>query len=160
MNSLFRKGQPKARRSSLSRNTLQLQIAAMFPRDPLDNEFTIRFQPVPHYVPTFAVDIRASEDGPRFTFGADCAPNEGLVEFARDTDFLLIEATLREPEDDEPRGHLTATEAGEHARAAGARRVAITHITDELDQELSLRQAEEAFGASVELARSGSVIEL
>lgn len=123
-------------------------------------EFTIRFQLVPHYVPTFALDIRAREDGPRFTFGADCAPNEELVEFATDTDFLLIEATLRVPEDDEPRGHLTATEAGEHARAAGARRVAITHITDELDQELSRRQAEEAFGGPVELAKSGAVIEL
>ena len=123
-------------------------------------EFTIRFQLVPHYVPTFAVDIRAGDDGPRFTFGADCAPNEGLVEFAQETDLLLIEATLREPEDDEPRGHLTAIEAGEHARAAGARRVIITHITDELDQELSRRQAEEAFGGPVELARSGAVIEL
>ncbi len=122
--------------------------------------FTVRFQPVPHYVPTFAVDIRENDEGPRFTFGADCAPNEGLVEFARDTDFLLIEATLREPEDDEPRGHLTAIEAGEHAGAAGARRVMITHISDELDQELSRRQAEEAFGGPVELAESGAVVEL
>ena len=123
-------------------------------------EFTIRFQPVPHYVPTFAMDIRASEDGPRFTFGADCAPNEGLVEFARDTDLLFIEATLREPEEDEPRVHLTAIEAGEHARAAGARRVVITHISDELDQELSRRQAEEALGAPVDLAEQGAVYEI
>ena len=36
----------------------------------------------------------------------------------------------------------------------------ITHITDELDEELSRRQAEEAFGGPVELARPGAVIEL
>ena len=47
-------------------------------------------------------------DGKRATFGADCRPNVELVEFARDTDLLIIEATLPRPE----RTGTGATQAG------------------------------------------------
>ncbi len=120
-------------------------------------DFTLHFCAVPHYVPTFAISVTADGDEGRFCFGADCAPNQKLIDFADGSDLLLIEATLREPEDDEPRGHLTATEAGEHGRAANVGRLVITHIPDELDQELSVAQASEAFGAEVTLAAEGAV---
>jgi ribonuclease BN (tRNA processing enzyme) len=113
----------------------------------------VRFCEVPHYVATFAVEL-ACERG-RFTFGADCRPNEELVDFARDTDVLLIEATLPRPERDGHRGHLTAREAGEHGRFAAARRLVLTHYSDELDPELTKSQAAESYGGPVELAREG-----
>jgi ribonuclease BN (tRNA processing enzyme) len=114
----------------------------------------VRFCEVPHYVATFAVEL-ACERG-RFTFGADCRPNEELVDFARDTDVLLIEATLPRPERDGHRGHLTAREAGEHGRFAGARRLVLTHYSDELDPELTKSQAAESYGGPVDLAREGA----
>jgi ribonuclease BN (tRNA processing enzyme) len=117
---------------------------------------TIRFQLVPHYVRTHAVGITSSLGGGRFTFGADSAPSDELCAFARGTDLLLMEATLPEPEPTEPRGHLTAGEAGEHARRAGARRLVITHISDELDLEHARAEAERAFGGPVEVAREGA----
>jgi ribonuclease BN (tRNA processing enzyme) len=58
------------------------------------------------------------------------------------------------------RGHLTPAEAGDHARRAGARRVVLTHISDELDQEWAREQAAEAFGGPVEVAREGAVYEV
>jgi ribonuclease BN (tRNA processing enzyme) len=58
------------------------------------------------------------------------------------------------------RGHLTPAEAGDHARRAGARRVVLTHISDELDQEWAREQASEAFGGPVEVAREGAVYEV
>ena len=67
------------------------------------------------------------------TYSADCSPNDELVRFARDTDMLLIEATLPRPERTGERGHLTPREAGEHGRRAGARRIVLTHFSDELD---------------------------
>src|ERR1700759_3794599 len=94
-----------------------------------------RFREVPHYVVTFAVEL--ASNGSRFTYGADCRPNAELVEFARDTDMLLIEATLPRPERDGTRGHLTAREAGEHARAAQAHRVVRPHYDAALDPELT-----------------------
>ncbi len=117
--------------------------------------FGVRFCEVPHYVTTYAVEL--TRHGRRFTFGADCRPNEELVRFARDTDMLLIEATLPRPERDGVRGHLTAREAGEHGRLAAARRLVVTHYSDELDPETTQVEAAAGFGGPVELAREGAV---
>jgi ribonuclease BN (tRNA processing enzyme) len=115
----------------------------------------IRFQPVPHYTATNAVQV--SNGGERLTFGADHRPNEELSTFAAGSDLLLIEATLTEPEPEGPRGHLTPGEAGEHGRRANARRLVLTHISDEVDPEWARREAEATFGGAVEIAREGAV---
>src|SRR4051794_30748183 len=132
------------------------------PRDTIEvGPLTLRFCAVPHYVPTYAIEITSSErPGRRFTYGADCSPNEALVEFARDTDLLVIEATLPRPERTGIRGHLTPAEAGAHGRAAGARRLVITHVSDELGADWAREQAEQAFGGPVEVAAEGAVYTL
>ncbi len=117
----------------------------------------ISFHDVPHYCTTHAIDVASTNGGGRFTFGADCRPTDELVEFARDTDLLIVEATLPRPERDGVRGHLTSAEAGDHARRAGARRVVITHISDELDEEHAREAASTAFGGPVEVAHEGAV---
>jgi ribonuclease BN (tRNA processing enzyme) len=91
---------------------------------------------------------------------ADSRPAAELVEFARAADLFLVEATLPRPERSGVRGHLTAEEAGEHGREAGAGRLVITHISDELDQEQACRQAARAFGGDVEVAREGAVYDI
>jgi ribonuclease BN (tRNA processing enzyme) len=118
----------------------------------------VSFQPVPHFLPTQAVGVAAGAH--RLTYSADSSPSEDLCAFARDTDLLLIEATLPRPEREGPRGHLTPEEAGEHGRRAGARRLVLTHISDELDSEWARREAERGFGAPVEVAREGAVYTL
>jgi ribonuclease BN (tRNA processing enzyme) len=115
----------------------------------------LRFCEVPHYTVTHAVEMAAN--GSRFTFGADCRPNDALVDFARDTDMLLIEATLPRPERDGMRGHLTAREAGEHGRRAGAHKLVLTHYSDELDPALTRSEAADSFGGPVELAVEDAV---
>jgi len=117
-----------------------------------------RFQEVPHFTTTFAADL--SSNGTRFTYGADCGPNDALVDLARDTDLLMIEATLPRPERTGERGHLTPGEAGEHGRRAGARRIVLTHYSDELDADACRAAAVETFGGEVELAREGAVYTL
>jgi ribonuclease BN (tRNA processing enzyme) len=120
----------------------------------------IRFREVPHFTTTYAVDVRSRADKGRFTFSADCRPTEELVEIALNTDLLLVEATLPRPERTGIRGHLTPAEAGEHAQRAGARRVVLTHISDELDATWARKQAEAAFDGPVEIARDGAVYEV
>jgi ribonuclease BN (tRNA processing enzyme) len=117
--------------------------------------FQVRLCEVPHYVTTYAVDL--STNGSRFTFSADCKPNEQLVHFAADTDMLMIEATLPRPERTGIRGHLTPGEAGEHARLAQAQRVVLTHYSDEMDPEWARDQAAATYGGPVELAEEGAV---
>jgi len=144
------------------------------PEDLVDNAFTlqeygaqdeltlgpfgVRFCEVPHYTLTHAVQLSAQ--GSRFTYGADCSPNSELVRFAQDTDVLMIEATLPRPERTGVRGHLTPREAGEHGRLAAARRLVLTHYSDELDPEWARREAAEAFDGPVEMAVEGEVYAL
>ncbi len=118
--------------------------------------FNVRFCRVPHYTPTYAVEL-STNGGGRLTYSADCSPNDELVRFAQGTDLLLIEGTLPRPERDGVRGHLTPGEAGDHGRRAGARRVVLTHFSDELDPEWALEEARAAFGGLIELAREGAV---
>ena len=116
-----------------------------------------RLHEVPHFVPTCAVDI-SSRDAGRFTYGADCGPNDEVVRFADGTDLLMLEATLPGPEPPSgPRGHLTPAEAGEHGCRARARRLVLTHISDELDERSAQAQAERAFRRPVIVAREGDV---
>ena len=118
------------------------------------------FQTVPHFTETFAICVRSSNGSGRLVFGADSRPTEELVEFARDCDLLLVEATLPRPERTGERGHLTPREAGEHGRDAGAKRVVLTHISDELDELWARGEATEAFGGPVDVAREGAVYTL
>ena len=121
-------------------------------------EIRASFHPVPHFIDTFAVNVSA--DGGRLTYSADTRPADELVEIARDTDLLLVEATLPRPERTGVRGHLTPEEAGDHGRRAGAKRVVITHISDELGDEWAREEASRGFGAPVEVAREGATYDL
>jgi ribonuclease BN (tRNA processing enzyme) len=115
----------------------------------------VHFCEVPHFTVTHAVDL--ASNGSRFTFSADCRPNDALVAFALGTDMLMIEATLPRPERTGLRGHLTAREAGEHGRLAGARHLILTHYSDELDPEWTRAEAIDSYGGPVELAQEDSV---
>ena len=115
--------------------------------------FTVTLAEVPHYIPTWACDL-AVADGRRFTFGADCAPNDAIVELARGTDLLMLEATETfAPEVAPPnRGHMSAREAGGLGRRAGAKRLVLTHYSDELDASQVRAEGQAGYGAAVELA--------
>ena len=119
---------------------------------------SLRFQPVPHYLPSHAIQVRC-ETGGRFTFGADHGPTDALEGFADDSDLLILEATLPRP-DKGPRGHLTAGEAGAHAARCNARRLVLSHISDELDWDWALAEAQRSFDGPVEVAREGAVYEV
>ncbi|HEX2359601.1 MAG TPA: MBL fold metallo-hydrolase [Solirubrobacterales bacterium] len=119
----------------------------------------VRFSPVPHFIDTFAVTVTADGSG-TFAYSADTRPGDEIVEAVRGADLLLIEATLPRPERTGIRGHLTPEEAGEHAKRAGARRVVITHISDELGEDWARDEASRGFGAPVEVAREGAVYEV
>ncbi|MGH2906553.1 MAG: MBL fold metallo-hydrolase [Solirubrobacterales bacterium] len=119
----------------------------------------VEFQPVPHYIDTWAMRF-TDEDGNRFVFGADCRPNDAIVDFAAEADLLMLESTLPRPERSGMRGHLTPEEAGDHANRAGAKRLVLTHISDELDQLWAKSEAEDSYGGPVAIAGEGSVFVL
>ena len=115
----------------------------------------VRFCEVPHFTRTYAVEV--ANRSARVTYSADCGPNEELIRFGRDTDLMLIEATLASPEPAGARGHLTPREAGEHGRRAGAHRLVLTHYSDELDSEQLRAEGGDGYGGPVDLACEGSI---
>lgn len=123
--------------------------------------FTARFREVPHFITTWGIELRGAT-GARLAFGADCGPNEAIAELADGCDLLMLEATEGVgPHVDPPyRGHLTAPEAGEIARRAGAARLLLTHYSDRLDADELCAAAQATYGGGVEMAREGSRHEL
>ena len=119
----------------------------------------ISFRKVPHFIDTFAIEVE-DPDGSRLTFGADCRPNETLVSFAKDTNLLIAEATIATPEPSGEGGHMTPFEAGQHAEAAGAARLLITHISDDLDPGWAAAEAAKSFSGPLDIAREGMEIDL
>jgi ribonuclease BN (tRNA processing enzyme) len=122
-------------------------------------DLEVSFREVPHFIETWAIEVEGP-GGSRITYGADCSPNDELVDFARGTGLLIAEATLPRPERTGVRGHLTPAEAGEHAKAAGAERLLLTHISDELDPEWAVAEAAARFDGPVEIAREGMEIDV
>ena len=97
----------------------------------------------------------------RITYGADHAPTDALVDFARDTDLLLIEATLPRPEREGPRGHITPGEAGEHApQGRRAPRRADPLLRRARARTGRARRPRRAFGGPVEMAHEGAVYDV
>jgi ribonuclease BN (tRNA processing enzyme) len=120
----------------------------------------VTFQEVPHYTETFAMRMTSQNGSGDIVYGADSRPTEALTKFAVDADLLLVEATLPRPERTGMRGHLTPGEAGQHAREAGAKRLVLVHISDELDADWARKEAEETFGGPVEVATEGATFEV
>ena len=128
-------------------------IESYEPELPLElGPLTLSFRPVPHFVPTWAIAVE--HRGRRLVYGADCGISDALVAFASGADVALLESTLSDPHPEGSRYHLSAREAGEHARAAGAARLVLTHFSDELDSLAHGREGAAGFGGAVELARA------
>ncbi|MFO7892873.1 MAG: ribonuclease Z [Longimicrobiales bacterium] len=99
----------------------------------------------------------------RVVYTGDTRPGPTTIEHARNADLLIHEATFAEEEADRARetDHSTAREAAEMARAAGARRLALTHISPRygLDSSTLEQEARAVFPGAI-VARDGLEIEI
>jgi ribonuclease BN (tRNA processing enzyme) len=109
----------------------------------------LRFSRTSHPPPTLAVEVTA--DGKRLVYTADTGPEWSPEAFGDGADLVLSEASFQK--DNENSGvHLSARQAGAAARAAGARRLMLTHLWPGLDPTASVVEGSEAFGREVMLA--------
>lgn len=111
-----------------------------------------------HPVETYAVRVEAGSAV--LTYSADSGVCEALVELARRSDVLLCEAAQPDGAPSYPPGlHMTGSQAGEHAAAAGVGRLLLTHIPPWVDADAQLAAARSVFGAT-ELATAGGTYNL
>lgn len=113
---------------------------------------------VAHPVETFA--FRFEHGGRALTYSGDTGPSSVLVELARSADVLLCEAGFPDEPGTPPDLHLTGQQAGQHAEAAGAGRLVLTHLDADYDPARSLAAARGAFTGSISLAVPGLVLDL
>jgi ribonuclease BN (tRNA processing enzyme) len=112
-------------------------------------DLDLRFSRTDHPPPTYAVEITA--DRKRMIYTSDTGPGWDVSAFAPGADLVLSEATYLHGE--KPAEiHLSGKEAGEAARAAGARRLMLTHLWPRLDPHRMVEEGSDAYGESVFLA--------
>lgn len=124
------------------------------------NTMSVGFAPVPHFIPTNAVQVTSSEGEGSFTFGSDHRFTDALDAFAANTAMLMLEATLPAHDPESSRGHMTAAEAGQVATACDAQRLVLTHISDEREYEHALAEAQRTYSGPVEVAQEGAVYDV
>ena len=127
------------------------------PREPIRiGALTFDFHRVKHYIPSYGMAIRS---GRLLAYSADTAPSPSVAELARGADLFLCEAAINGPDEDDPnlenRGHMTALEAAELARQAGASRLLLTHYRWDSNRDEVLQPARAAFGGPTEFAVEG-----
>ncbi len=113
----------------------------------------LRFSRTDHPVETLAVRVDAGERSLLYT--ADTGPGWEPGPVGEGVDLLLAEATLP-PSHEGTVQHLSGRQAGAMARAIGAGRLVVTHVSPGLDDEDQRRAAEAAFTGPVDVASTGA----
>jgi ribonuclease BN (tRNA processing enzyme) len=137
-----------------------------FPRHEQVGPFRLDSTPLPHFVPNFGVRLTAP--GLTVAYTGDTGPDGALASLGEDADLYIVEASHAEPPAeppagqpaDRPRSQLSAREAGEWARRAGARRLMLTHFWPGSDREASVAAAAERFDGEIIAAGEDLTVEL
>jgi ribonuclease Z len=117
-------------------------------------DFLVTASPVQHMVPTLGLRIEDKETGRVLAYTSDTHPCPEVIELARGADLLIHEAT------GEHHGHSSAAQAGEDARQAGAKRLALIHYeVGGADPARLVPQAAATFGGPVTLAEDFAELE-
>jgi ribonuclease BN (tRNA processing enzyme) len=108
--------------------------------------------------PVEAYGLRLDADGGSITYSGDTGPCDSLVDLARGTDLLLAEASFVDGEENPPEVHLTGSQAGAAAAAAGAGQLVVTHVPPWHQVQRALDEAATTFSGPVTAAAADQVI--
>ena len=112
----------------------------------------LRFSRTDHGPVTLAVRIEGA--GATLGYSADSGPRWSLEALGPGLDLALCEATYTKDHEGTA-GHMSARQAASSARAAGVRRLVLTHRWPTIDPRAVQAEASEAFGRPVAQAAVG-----
>jgi ribonuclease BN (tRNA processing enzyme) len=101
-----------------------------------------------------AYGLRVETGGRTLVYSGDSGPCAALTELAGRADLFLCEADIDAHREGE-QVHLTPEDAGATARAAGVRRLLVTHVGPTLTPEAATARAASVFGGPTATARVG-----
>jgi ribonuclease BN (tRNA processing enzyme) len=114
--------------------------------------------PTGHTPNAMAWRIEAPAHGGALVYSGDSGERPQLAELARDAGLFLCECSF--PDGRESEHHLTPSGAARLFRAAGARRLLLTHFYPELDPDRAAEGASSLAGVQVAAAYDGLCVEL
>jgi ribonuclease BN (tRNA processing enzyme) len=133
-----------------------MEWTPLTPGESLDlGGIALQTAPMTHGVPTLG--MRFTADDQVIAYSADTGPCDELVEIARDADVFVCEAMFGAA-DPTNELHLSARQAGEHARAARAQSLALTHVLFTNDLDAAVEAARSAYDGPVSAAATGAVL--
>lgn len=129
-----------------------LEVVEINPAEKLIlGDLKISFREMVHSSKNYAVCVE--NNSKKFVYSGDTLPNTGLVEFAANADLFVCEAGLLERDEKLLRVmHLTAMEAAQTARDAGAKRLLLTHFLPGVKLEHYINEAMSAYNGIMEIA--------
>ncbi len=104
--------------------------------------------------------MRVAYGNKSLVYTADTGWTDSLIEFSKDADLLVCEASLFNHQEGLNDGHLTAGQAGKLACNAGVSSLMITHFPHFGDLSQLEKEAADAFGKNVMKAGKGVTIEI
>lgn len=119
--------------------------------------FSVTAAHVNHPVETFG--FRFGYEGRSVAYSGDTGPVEALVSLAEDADVFVCEASFLDGPGLPPDLHLSARQAAEHARRAGAGRLVLTHLQVWNPPDASLEEAAAVYDGPLSIARPGQIVD-
>ncbi|MEO8814589.1 MAG: cyclic nucleotide-degrading phosphodiesterase [Mycobacterium sp.] len=111
--------------------------------------------------PTESFGMRITDpSGATLVYSGDTGFCDAVVELARDADVFLCEASWTHSDQRPPNLHLSGTDAGRAAAAAGVRELLLTHIPPWTSREDVLREAKAEFDGPVHAVVAGETFDI
>jgi hypothetical protein len=111
--------------------------------------------------PTESYGMRITDpSGASFVYSGDTGVCDQLIELARGADVFLCESSWTHAPDRPPDLHLSGTQAGRIAAAAGVRELLLTHIPPWTSRDDMIREARAEFDGPVHAVVSGEMIDV
>jgi len=117
----------------------------------------VTFALMPHAVPSYAMKFCA--DGKAFVYSGDTKENDKLAPFTDGADLLLMEAAYLSRDKTPGAPHVDAVEAGRMALDGQVKRMLVTHIFPEYNENDILNEVRESF-PSAELIEESQTYEV
>lgn len=130
-----------------------MDIREIAPNDAVElaRGVTLEACKTPHTAESLAYGVRAG--GARLVYTGDTGPDDALARWAKGCDLLVAECSL--PDGQGISIHLTPTQAGALARAAGAKRLVLTHFYPQIEGTDPAGVARREFKGDVVAANDG-----
>jgi len=119
-------------------------------------DWRVETAPAEHSRPAYAYRFEAG--GKSFVYSGDTDYSEDIIKLATKCDLLILECSY--PDDLEVSGHLTPKKAGEMARTAGCKKLALTHIYPVCADYDLASECRRTYGGDVVAAEDGMRFDL